>query len=353
MKIDNIVVFKETRIGENRVALIPSDVAALVQNNFSIIIESQAGLNAGFTDNDYISAGAKTFKLNSTQLPQNSLILRIKRPIKQREVLENKLISFNSLMLGYLDPLDINNEQHFARWEALGIKPIPLELLQLKSDDPRNSLASMSIFAGRIALTDAIKRYKGTMPLKVSILGPGSAGLGAASEALNLKIPVQIFGRKESYRKEIENKGISYYTLPKNGRIRFIAKYLQQQTIVIAAIRTFAKKNPILIDNRSLQSLPDKAVLIDLCSEDGSVIVGSKEDNVITAERDITIVNVTGYPKAEPRAASEAFSKCMFNLLMSIISPDKTINLNSKLFRSVGIWRRRQLSKNSNQGYDF
>ncbi len=82
--------------------------------------------------------------------PPNYLILRVKRPNKVREKLENKLLPDGAVMMGFLDPFDVAHENHIARWQDLGVNTISLELLNLAADDPRNAQAAMSRFAGRL-----------------------------------------------------------------------------------------------------------------------------------------------------------------------------------------------------------
>ena len=327
MKIEHIIVLKETREGEGRVALTPHAVAALVEKNYPIMIESGAGFLAGFSNEDYLQAGSTLFDLNTHPLPQHSFILRVKRPTKEREALENTLIPSGSIMMGFLDPFDVGHENHISNWQSLGITTISLELLRLKADDTRNAQAAMSRFAGRLALKDALNRYHGDLPKRVSILGTGPAGLGAAYAARELQLPVQLFGQQERHRKDVESKGVIYFVLPEQEQPAFIAKHLSHETIVIAAVRNIGEKPPILINEASLEALPEKAVLIDLCTGEGGAIIGSREDAIITADRGISIVNVSGYPKAEPKAASEAFAQCMVNLLLDILSPEREMDM--------------------------
>src|SRR5437870_486209 len=99
MIINQIVVVKETREGEGRVALTPSVVALLTKKHYSIMVESQAGAMAGFKDEEYVQAGARIFKLEQDGFPAGSLILRVKRAVKAREFLENKLLSTGMVMI--------------------------------------------------------------------------------------------------------------------------------------------------------------------------------------------------------------------------------------------------------------
>ncbi len=335
MLVKQIIVVKETRDGEGRVALTPNAVASLVEKNYSIMIESEAGLKAGFSNEDYLKAGGKLFELKTTYLPKNSLILRVKRPNKNRESLENKLIPIGSIMMGFLDPFDVSHENHISNWQSLGITTISLELLHLKANDPRNAQAAMSRFAGRLALKDALARYQGKLPKRVSILGTGPAGLGAVYAACELQLPVQLFGRQERYRNEIEKQGIHYIVLPEKEQPAFIAQRLSHETLIIAAVRNIGEKPPILINEESLLAIPDKAVIIDLCTGEGGAVIGSQEDAVITRNRGISIINASGYPKAEPKAASEAFAKCMVNLLFDIVPAQGELDFKNEILREA------------------
>lgn len=337
MKIDQIIVLKESRSNEGRVALTPNAVSLLLKKHISIpiMIESGAGHLAGLTDQEYIKAGATVFTLNS-ELPSNSLILRVKCPSPERERLENKLFSENTIMMGFLDPLD-HDTSHISRWKSQGITLIALELLHLTSEDPRNAQAAMSRFAGELALYDALKHYEGSLPKKVMVIGTGPAGFSAAITARNMQLPIQLFGRREHYRKKIEDEGIIYHVLPMENQPDFIRAYLSDQTIVITAARNIGEKSPILIDEKSFAILPPKSVIVDLSAGEGGSVIGSRQDAIKIVERDIKIINVSGYPKTLPKEASEAFSQCMVNLLQDIIDPTGHIDIifHSKLTRET------------------
>ncbi|MBA2649282.1 MAG: hypothetical protein H0U75_06725 [Legionella sp.] len=332
MKIDQIIVFKESRSNEGRVALTPHAVSLLLKKNIPIMIESRAGKLAGFTDEEYINAGAKIFTLDS-KLPSNSFILRVKCPTPEREILENRLFSENTIMMGFLDPLD-HDTSHITRWKTQGIMLIALELLNLTSDDPRNAQAAMSRFAGELALNDALKHYKGSDPKKVTVIGTGPAGLSAAFTASKLQLPIQMFGRKEHYRKKVENTGINYYVLPMENQRDFIRSHLSDQTIVITAARNIGEKSPILIDEKSFTILPKNSVIVDLSAGEGGSVVGSRQDAIKIVERDIKVMNISGYPKILPKEASEAFARCMVNLLQDIIGPSRDVNMDNTLLKT-------------------
>ncbi|HVE45049.1 MAG TPA: hypothetical protein VNC84_07990 [Gammaproteobacteria bacterium] len=329
MKIDQIIVLKESRSGEGRVALTPHAVSLLLKKQIPIMIESGAGNLAGWADKEYIKAGAKIFTLDS-KLPSNSLILRVKCPSPEREVLENKLFSYNTIMMGFLDPLD-HDTSHITRWKAQGVILIALELLHLTGDDPRNAQAAMSRFAGELALHDALKHYQGSFPKKVTVIGTGPAGFSAAITARKLQLPVQLFGRKEHYRNQADNAGIIYHVLPTENQQDFIRSRLADQTIIITAARNVGEKSPMLIDEKSFAVLPAASVIVDLSAGEGGSVVGSRQDAIKIIERGIKIMNVSGYPKVLPKEASEAFAQCIVNLLQDIIDPSGNVDRDNAL----------------------
>lgn len=326
MKINQFIVLKESRVGEGRVALTPNAVSLLVKKHFPIMVESAAGMLAGFTDEEYREAGATIFKFG-TPFPSHSFILRVKCPTAEQELSENKLFSPETIMMGFLDPLD-EDTSHINRWKSLGITPISLELLPLSADDPKNAQAAMSRFAGRLALKDALNHYQGTHLKKVTVIGTGPAGMEAALAARNLQLPVQFFGRQERFRQKMEELGMTYYVIPETHSQDFIRQHLADQTIIITAARNVGEKAPLLIDEKELSLLPSHSVIIDLATGEGGNVKGSKSDQVVITNRNIAIINVSGYPKAEPREASNHFAKCMVNILSEIITPDMKLNLS-------------------------
>ena len=138
-------------------------------------------------------------------------------------------------------------------------------------------------------------------------------------------------GRQERHRSALEAAGIIYYVLPVTDQIAFIRTHLSHETIVITAARNIGKNAPLLIDATSLAALPKNAVIVDLSAGEGGNVIGSKQDQVVIVDRNISIINVSGYPKAEPRAASEAFAQCIVNLLFELMASDGEINLENAL----------------------
>jgi len=64
------------------------------------MVEAGAGVNAGFTDTEYVNSGAEIFVLNSSGFLSDTFIVRVLRPSKERELMENKLFHENTSNAG-------------------------------------------------------------------------------------------------------------------------------------------------------------------------------------------------------------------------------------------------------------
>lgn len=342
MRFNQIVVVKETRENEGRIALTPQVVAQLVDKGYQIVVEENAGLNSEFTNEEYVNSGAKIGSFTSTGFPPNSFIIRVLRPSKERELIENKLFHENTAMLGFLFPFV--TDDHIATWQSLGITTLSWDLFKsIAVDDPKNTQAAMSRIAGRLALHDALKLYKGEKPISLTVIGTGAAGTSAAKEAVKCNIPVQLLGRKESIRGELEAAKIIYRVIPPTDNpIDFIRQHLTESTLVITAARVPGKKAPLLIDEKSLDSLPAQAVIVDLAASNGGNVVGTQAEKTIAAANNILIRNVSGYPKIEPRTSSEVYAQCAYSLLTEIMSPEGEIYFDNKFVQEIWVTHQKQ-----------
>jgi len=101
-----IGVPKEIKNNENRVALTPAGVLEFVKRGHKVFIQSSAGEGSGFSDEEYIDAGAKTLKTIEEVYKKAEMIMKVKEPIRK----EYKLIKEDQLLFTYF---------HFASYKPL------------------------------------------------------------------------------------------------------------------------------------------------------------------------------------------------------------------------------------------
>lgn len=327
----NILITKETRAGETRVALIPRDVRVLVENGHHIFVEHDAGTKAGFSDLDYQQAGARIRYINSDNVQTYQkffdnidIVVRAKRPERERERLENQSMSKGTILIGALDPFE-KNSAHINEYHRAQIIAYSIDQLKLTENDPMNLLAAMSKIAGRLALLDAIDKFTAMQMRiikKVVIIGFGSVGRAAFDEALTQQLPTTVILTNIALAKEIEAKGAIALLLDKNKSLNeqqhFIRDVLLNTDIVITSARKPNQLAPLLIPQQTLDHMQKGAVIVDMALSEGGNVEGSVHDATLMLGNSVIVTNASGYPKAFPREASELWSRACLQFILGI-----------------------------------
>lgn len=333
---NRILLVKETRAGEQRVGLVPSDVSILVDQGHSLFVEAGAGLGAGFSDDDYRAAGADIVAIDASSaesfkkaFSNIDMLVRAKRPERCREVLENQALQPGTIMIGALDPLELGSE-HIAEYHRAGIVAYSIDQLRLPSDDPMNILAAMSRFAGELALQDALSKCKHTIN-KVVIIGLGIVGQSALAEALSQKLPVTVIVANDAKAAEVTALGASAIIVDRSLSLdeqqSLICDSLVDADIVITAARRSGQPAPLLVPKRTIDQMQHHAVIVDMSISEGGNVQGSKHDAVVLAENGVQIINESGYPKVLPKQASELWSRGNVHFITKLSQDASSIDL--------------------------
>lgn len=332
----SIFLAKESRAGEQRVALVPADVAVLSEKGHSVFIESGAGSAAGFGDKDYQSAGAKVIKIPAHSLNNLSdafknitMVVRAKRPDREREKLESKAFQPGTILIGALDPFE-SDSNHIAEYHTAGIKAYSIDQEQLPADDPANLLANMSRLAGKLALEDAIS--KAQIPVKkVVVIGYGTAGKAALQQALSLSFSASVIVGNEKKANDLEVEGINTHVVDLSLSLQEqqlkILSTIKEADIVITTARKSGQLAPLLIPKSSLDQMKPHAVIVDMAISEGGNVFGSKHDATIKTDRNVFITNVSGYPKVMPYEASILWSRSTLDFILRLIDNPTSIKI--------------------------
>jgi NAD/NADP transhydrogenase alpha subunit len=330
-----ILITKETRANETRVGLIPTDVTHLVQSGHKVFIENHAGLRAGFSNQQYEHAGAVVMKLETTTVSDYArlfndinLIVRVKRPSPDRERIEFKSIQPGTIMIGALDPLE-RNSIHVQAYRQARIIPYSIDQLNTGPSDPLNILASMSKIAGRLALADAMGKFK-SLPKKLVIIGYGVAGAAALQEGLRTRIhEIVVVTSRESVA--VMPTGARAVVLEHGTALsaqqNVIRNSVLNADIVIACARKPNQPAPLLLPSATLEAMRPGSVVVDMALSEGGNVAGSEHDQTRMLGNGVLVTNVSGYPKAEPHEASRLWSRsCLgFIQLLATHPKDKRI----------------------------
>lgn len=266
---------KEIKNNESRVALTPSGAKTLVQHGHTVMVETHAGENSGFTDLQYIKAGAEIIPTAAEVYAAAEMIMKVKEPI----ACEYKLIRPNQLVFTYF---------HFASGKELTMAMIESKAVCLayetveKADHTLPLLIPMSEVAGRMSIQDGARCLEkpkggkgillggvpGVKPAHVLVLGGGVVGTQAALMAAGLGAHVTIADislQRLRYLAEIMPANVD--TLMSTSYN--IEELLPHTDLVIGAVLIPGAKAPHLITRDMLKLMQPGSVLVDVAIDQG------------------------------------------------------------------------------------
>lgn len=269
-----IGVPKEIKNNENRVALTPAGVQTMAKNGHTVYIETNAGLNSGFSNEEYIQAGASVLETAKEVFDIAEMIMKVKEPIEQ----EYDLIRPNQLLFTYF---------HFASNKPLldamiKSKAVCLAYETVETHNTLPLLIPMSEVAGRMSIQEGAKYLEkpkggkgillggvpGVKPAHVLVLGGGIVGTQAALMAAGLGAHVTIM--------DISLPRLRYLSeiMPANVDTVMSSQYnieqlLPHTDLVIGAVLIPGAKTPYLINREMLKLMQPGSVLVDVAIDQG------------------------------------------------------------------------------------
>ena len=311
-----IGVPKEIKNNENRVALTPAGVVSYVQAGHKVLIETNAGIGSGFTNEEYVAAGAVIIEDAGDVWTQADMIMKVKEPLENEyKYFREGLILFTYLHLA-ADP-------ELAK-ELLekGIIGVAYETVQVGRALPL--LAPMSEVAGRMA-TQIGAHYlqttyggKGILLAgvpgvergKVTIVGGGNVGTNAAKMAIGLGADVTILDINADRLRQLDDIfGNSIQTLmssPYN-----IAKCVAESDLVIGAVLIPGAKAPKLVTEEMIKTMKPGSVVVDPAIDQGGSIetsIATTHDNPTFVKHDVVHYCVSNMPGAVARTSTMALT---------------------------------------------
>ena len=266
---------KEIKNNESRVALTPGGARTLVQNGHTVYIETHAGENSGFSDEQYSKAGAQILTTAEDVYGIAEMIMKVKEPIKS----EYKLITPNQLVFTYFH-FASEKELTLAMMES-GAVCLAYETVE-KADRTLPLLIPMSEVAGRMSIQEGAKYLEkpkggkgillggvpGVKPANVLVLGGGVVGTHAAIMAAGLGAHVTIADislPRLRYLSEIMPANVDTLMSSQHN----IEELLPHIDLVIGAVLIPGAKAPHLITREMLKLMQPGSVLVDVAIDQG------------------------------------------------------------------------------------
>jgi alanine dehydrogenase len=344
-----IGVPKEIKNNENRVAMTPSGVMQLVQQNHQVFVEKGAGFNSGFPDEQYQEAGAIIVETPADAWACD-MVVKVKEPIHEEyQYFYDGLILFTYLHLAADRRLT----------EALmqkNVIAIAYETVQLENKS-LPLLTPMSEVAGRMATqigASFLEKTKGGKGIllggvpgvgrgKVTIIGGGVVGTNAAKVAVGLGARVSIIDVSPARLRELDDIfGHTISTLISNPYT--ITQAVAESDLVIGAVLIPGAKAPKLVTEEMVHSMEEGSVIVDVAIDQGGIFETATH---VTTHANPTYVKhgvvhyaVGNMPGAVPRTSTMALTNVTVPYILQIANKGykQALLENQSLYQGLNVF---------------
>ena len=339
---------KEVKTDEYRVGAIPLNVEILVEGGHEVFVQTCAGEGSGFSDEEYIKAGAKILRSAKELYESSELIVKVKEPQpSEYELLDSKHTLFCYLHLAPIKELtDVLMQKKVCA--------IAYETVQIGDTLPL--LAPMSEIAGKMAPVVGayhLSRYQGGEGVLISgadgvecanvlVIGAGNAGYNAAKIAYGMGANVTVLNRSanklEVIKKDFKNSKTAIYSKESFDSL------VKEADIVISSILIHGgSKTPKLIDDDTLRQMKSGSIIVDITIDQGGISSASRpttHTDPVFVHEGVLHYCVANMPGAYPKTATKALTNATFEYVKKIadngalnaIKDDKAIFLGVNVY---------------------
>ncbi len=343
-----IGVPKEIKTNENRIALVPAGAEALVSAGHSVVIEQGAGEGSGFSDADFIAAGASIAPDAASTWGQAEMVVKVKEPIERE--------------WAHLRPdLTVFTYFHFAADERLtrahidsGATCIAYETVELPSRE-LPLLTPMSEVAGRMAIQQGAKYLEklyggrgvllggvpGVPPAKVVILGGGIVGINAAKMAAGMGAKVLLL--------DVSLERLRYLSdvMPANVQLIFsnrhnILEAIRTADMVVGGVLIPGAKAPKLIRREDLATMQPGSVIVDVAIDQGGCVetmTPTTHENPTYVVDGVIHYAVANMPGGVPRTSTLALTNATLPYVLRLANQGwkRALRENGALLRGLNL----------------
>lgn len=348
---------KELKNHEYRVGLTPDNVASYVAAGHTVLVETQAGVGAGFSDEEYVAAGATILNTPKEVFDQADMIVKVKEP----EVCEYDLLREGQILYTYL-----HLAPNAPLTEALmkkGVKAVAFETI---TDEQGNlpCLRPMSQIAGKLSIQEGAKYLEkkfggrgillggvpGVERGKIVIIGGGIAGTYAAKAAIGIGAQVTLLDvnlNRLAYLDDMFGSSVTtLYSTEAN-----IVKSLKEADVVIGSVLIPGASAPKLVRREHLKLMKKGAVIVDIAIDQGGCCESShvtSHDEPVFIEEGIVHYCVGNMPGAVPYTSTVALANATFHYgnLIAKYGLEEAAKMNKGVADGVNVYNGKCTNKN-------
>jgi alanine dehydrogenase len=318
---------KETEFQEQRVALVPQSVGLLIANGHRVIVETGAGENANFNDNDYSETGAE-IAYDTSEIYKADIILKVTPPNEHEiDMMRHKQTLFSALQL---------TVQPKSALKKLMDKKITAIAWDYIEDEGGSFpvIRSMGEIAGTTAVLIAAELMSnanegkgfmlggvaGITPPEMVIIGAGTVGQFAASAAISLGVSVKVFDNSVYKLRRLQNE-IGHKVFTSVIQPKVLEKALMRCDVAIGALRVPHGRTPCVVNEDMVRNMKSGSVIVDVSIDKGGCFETSNittHQNPTFRKHDIVHYCVPNIASRVSRTASYSLSNIFSPLLLEI-----------------------------------
>lgn len=345
-----LLVPRETRPGERRVAVVPSVVGKFTQLGFEVVVESGAGDLAFAPDAAYSAAGALV--VPTSEMDSAFAAADVVASVRPLDYGRAKRLKKGAVAVSFLLPaidLDTIRGLHDAGATGLSFDLVP-RISRAQSMDALTSQALVSGYRAALVAADRLPKFfplfmtaAGTIqPARVLVLGAGVAGLQAIATAKRLGARVSAYDVRAASADEVRSMGATFIQLDLDalegagGYARemsedraqrqrdLLAPHIAESDVVITTAALPGRQAPLLVTRAMVEGMKPGSVVADLAAETGGNVEGSLPgEEVMIGE--VILWGGQDVPSEMPVHASQLYAMNVYSLLTLVAQDGQVV----------------------------
>lgn len=322
-----IGVPKEISFQECRIPLVPQAVGLLIANGHQVLIESDAGKAAHFSDKDFSEVGAQVL-YTSEEVYKADIIIKIAPPsVEEINLLKSRQTLFSSLHLSgqsreYFEKLSMKKMSAIA-YEFIKDKTGIFPVLRAMSEIAGTAsifIASEYLADEKYGMGNLFGGFPGIPPTEVVIIGAGTVAEYAARVALGSGALVKVFDNNIYKLRRLQDS-LNARVFTSIIQPKILMRALKTADVAIGAIHSGEGITPIIVTEDMVMQMKYGSVIIDVSIDQGGCFETSEitnHNNPVFKKFDITHYCVPNIASSVPHTASYALSNFFTPILLRI-----------------------------------
>lgn len=337
----------ETAENETRVALFPELASNLVDDGYDICIETGAGENVGWSDDEYASAGCRIINDREEVFDIADVIFQV-QGLAAADDESFDPYSDGQTVIGQLDPYNLDGELNTLadrNVTAFALELIP-RISRAQSMDALSSMASIGGYKASLIAAEALPKLfpmqmtaAGTVrPAEVFVVGAGVAGLQAIATAERMGASVRAYDIRPEVKEEVESLGGEFVELDLDAedasdeeghateqdedfyrkQREMMHRVVAESDVVITTAAVPGRPSPELVTTEMIEGMDAGSVVVDLAAAGGGNCEPTQRDDTVSHDG-VTIYGPTNLPGTVANTASRLYANNLLNFLENLL----------------------------------